>query len=47
MHGSKWPIMYVYSKAYGESIAIFTTVSYYATMHPLIMLCGSVYFYVK
>eukprot|EP01048_Picozoa_sp_COSAG05_P010141 COSAG05_NODE_877_length_6812_cov_6.263370_9_plen_33_part_00 len=22
-------------------------VSYYATMHPLIMLCASVYFYVK
>ena len=36
-----------YSKNYGETIAIFTAVSYYATMHPLIMLCASIYFYVK
>eukprot|EP01048_Picozoa_sp_COSAG05_P012283 COSAG05_NODE_1218_length_5483_cov_330.229569_1_plen_513_part_00 len=36
-----------YSKNYGETIAIFSTASYYATMHPLIMFCASVYFYVK
>jgi hypothetical protein len=38
---------YDFSKNYGESIAIFTALSYYAPMHPSIMVCGAVYYYTK
>jgi hypothetical protein len=38
---------YDFSKNYGESIAIFTAISYYALMHPCIMPCGAVYYYTK
>ena len=36
-----------FSKNYGESLAIFTAISCFATMHPSIMLCGATYFYAK
>ena len=38
---------YDFSKNYGETIAIFTAVSYYSLMHPAIMPCGAIYYYVK
>ena len=38
---------YDFSKNYGESIAIFTAISYYSLMHPCIMPVGAVYYYTK
>ena len=36
-----------YTRNYGESIAVMTSISCYATMHPTMMFFGSVYFGIK
>jgi hypothetical protein len=36
-----------YTRNYAESIAVFTSIATYATMHPTMMLLGSVYFAIK
>ena len=36
-----------YTKNYAESLALFSSMSYYAIMHPTILPCAAVYFYTK
>ena len=36
-----------YSRNYGESIGVFTSICYYQCMHPTILLCGSFYYIIK
>eukprot|EP01050_Picozoa_sp_SAG11_P001516 SAG11_NODE_66_length_18786_cov_13.533255_3_plen_649_part_00 len=36
-----------YSRNYGESIGVFTSICYYQTMHPTILACGAFYYIVK
>jgi hypothetical protein len=36
-----------YTRNYAESIAVFTSIAVYSTMHPTMMLLGSVYFAIK
>lgn len=38
---------YDYTRNYAESIAVFSSIATYATMHPTMMLLGSVYFSIK
>ena len=36
-----------YSRNYGETIGVFTSICYYQVMHPTILLCGSFYYMAK
>ena len=38
---------YDYTRNYAESIAVFTSICTYSTMHPTMMLLGSIYFAIK
>jgi hypothetical protein len=38
---------YDYTRNYAESIAVFTSICTYSTMHPTMMLLGSIYFGIK